>query len=216
MTSEAITVEEITIPARGARVVTLRPGDRVTVVDVEGQQVGDLVALVEGTPEFLSVSHTRTKLGKLSIAEGDILWSNLRRPVLRVTRDTVARHDLLWAACDPQRYGQDFGVSGHANCRENLHRVLGGRVPYDAVPDPVNIFMASTVQPDGTLDVELPQSRAGDEITFDALLPCTVAVSACPQDLNACNGYNPTPLQLRVERRGGTEQGGLDDAAGTP
>jgi uncharacterized protein YcgI (DUF1989 family) len=193
-------MEEITIPACTGAAVTLQRGDRLTIVDGEGEQVADVVALVEGSREFLSVAHTRAKLEKLSIGEGDTLWSNLRRPVLRVARDTVGRHDLLWAACDPERYDQDFGVTGHANCRENLYHALNGRVPYEAVPDPVNVFMATRVLPDGSLDIERPASRAGDEITFEALVPCTVAVSACPQDLNACNGYNPTSLRLCLER----------------
>jgi uncharacterized protein YcgI (DUF1989 family) len=38
------------------------------------------------------------------------------------------------------------------------------------------------------------------------LLDAVVAVSACPQDLNACNGFHPSPLLIRV----------LDPSADTP
>ncbi len=192
---------EHVIPARGGLAVELEGGDRLTVVDLEGLQVGDLIAVVRGVPgEFLSVAHTRGKLGRLSVREPDSLWTNLRRPILQVVQDTVGCHDLLWPACDPERYQQDFGISGHDNCRENLHRAMAGALAYTAVPDPVNLFMHTEIGPAGELQIAAPLSRPGDQITLVCLLPCTVAVSACPQDQNPCNGYQPSPLLIRIDR----------------
>ncbi|GAC1445723.1 MAG: urea carboxylase-associated family protein [Chloroflexota bacterium] len=190
------------IPASRGVAVHLDGGDRLTVIDLEGQQVADMVAVLdESDAEFLSVSHTRSKLSKLSIATGDTLWTNLRRPIMTVVKDSVGKHDLLWAACDPERYSQDFGVAPHSNCRQNLHEALEGRIPYESIPDPVNIFMATTISGNGVLEIEEPVSRAGDAITFEAILACTVAVSACPQDMNACNAFKPTSIGLRVDRK---------------
>jgi uncharacterized protein YcgI (DUF1989 family) len=46
--------------------------------------------------------------------------------------------------------------------------------------------------------VRAPLSKAGDYIEFHAEMDCLVAMTACPQDQNACNGYRITPLQVDV------------------
>jgi uncharacterized protein YcgI (DUF1989 family) len=40
--------------------------------------------------------------------------------------DTPGVHDMLIAACDPERY-EGLGVSGHASCADNLLRALPPR-----------------------------------------------------------------------------------------
>jgi uncharacterized protein YcgI (DUF1989 family) len=55
------------------------------------------------------------------------------------------------------------------------------------IPDPFNIFPQSTpISASATL---APLSRAGDHIELQAELDCLVALPACPQDQNACDGY---------------------------
>jgi uncharacterized protein YcgI (DUF1989 family) len=44
----------------------------------------------------------------------------------------------------------------------------------------------------------MPTGRAGDKLVLRTLMDSIVAVSACPQDLNPCNGYRPSPLMIRV------------------
>ena len=49
------------------------------------------------------------------------LYSNRRQPMFEIVEDTVGRHDMLYACCDPVRY-EMLGAPGHANCREALPR----------------------------------------------------------------------------------------------
>jgi len=97
------------VPARTGRAVHVDQGSLVRVVDVEGQQVGDLFAYVLGaagvTGEHLSASHTRTFTSRLFPAIGESFVTNRRRPILTLVEDTSpGRHDLLIAACDDARY----------------------------------------------------------------------------------------------------------------
>lgn len=196
------TIARTPVPARTGRAVQIRRGDHVRVVDVAGQQVGDLFAYVASpsgiTTEHLSASHTRTATSRLFPAIGEAFTTDRRRPILTLVEDTSpGRHDLLIAACDDARYA-GLGVPDHPSCAQNLRDALGA--PVDVVPQPVNVFMQVPVRADGTLDWLPAATAPGDSVTFRAELDCVVVVSACPQDLTVINSARPTDLAIDVLR----------------
>jgi len=180
--------------------VPLARGSLLEIVDVEGKQVADLVAFVaDDLTEWLSATHTRGSLQSLRLGVGGQLVSNRRRPLLKVVRDDVGVDDLLFAMCDKARYSQDYGLAEHANCRDNLTTAYApwGITAWQ-IPDPVNVFQNSPVDERGGITSAEPQSRAGDKLTLEVLADLIVGVSACPQDQNPCNGWNPTAILLRL------------------
>jgi uncharacterized protein len=188
------------VPAGGGRAVAVRAGQRVRVVDVEGGQVGDVFAFAADDPgEYLSASHTRTHISRLFPRVGEDFVTNRRRPILTLVADTSpGAHDMLIAACDPERY-RALGAPLHASCANNLRTALSQRGLQNAViPQPVNVFMRIPVDPSGDLSWLPAASRAGDAITFAAAMDCVVVVSACPQDLNAINGDRPTAMEIEI------------------
>lgn len=193
---------QVLIPARTATALELSEGTTLEIVDVEGKQVADLVAFSLGDPtEWLSTSHSRGSLGSLRLRVDGVLTSNRRRPLFRVVQDEVGVHDLLFAMCDEARYRLDYGVSGHPNCRENLGKALKDHhIQSWQLADPVNVFQNSPVDGEGRITSAEPLSRPGDRLVLEALADLLVGVSACPQDLNPCNGWNPTPILLRTRR----------------
>lgn len=188
------------VPAGAGRGVQIRRGDRLQVIDVDGGQVGDLFAFATAdVDEHLSASHTRTAAGSLFPQIGDKFVTNRRRPILTLAEDTSPGvHDMLIAACDPERYRM-LGVDDHNSCAANLRAALAelGLVT-NFVPQPVNLFMNIPISTDGTLSWLPAMSRPGDSITFEAEMDCVVVVSACPMDLNPINGDRPTPLAIRI------------------
>lgn len=171
------------------------------VTDVSGKQVADFVGFaLEDREEWLSTAVTRSANGNVMVGIGSTLYSNRRAPLLEVVEDTVGRHDILFAACDPQRY-EDLGVPGHANCRRALADALAAYgVGMDWVPDPVNWFMNVAIKQRGELEIREPLSEANDRVVLKALRDVVVAVSACPQDQNATNGSAPSDILVRVYR----------------
>lgn len=194
--------QEVLVPARSARSLVVPQGALFEIVDVEGQQVADLVAFrSDDRNEWLSTSHTRGSLQSLKLRVGGSLVSNFRRPLLRIVGDDVGTHDLLFAMCDEARYRVDYGISDHANCRNNLTAALAPwSVESWRIPDPVNVFQNSPVDSEGGISSAAPRSRAGDRLVLEALDDLVVGVSACPQDQNPCNGWNPTAILLRLRR----------------
>lgn len=191
------------VPAGQGRAVWVGAGDTVQVTDVDGGQVGDVFAFAAAdVSEYLSASHTRTSTGRLFPRLGEHFVTNRRRPILTLVGDTSPGvHDMLIAACDPERY-RKLGAGEHASCAVNLRLALADLGLSSAmIPQPVNVFMNIPVHADGELSWLPAVSRPGDAITFAAAMDCVVVVSACPMDLNAINGERPTSLALTTQQQ---------------
>ncbi|HET7094645.1 MAG TPA: urea carboxylase-associated family protein, partial [Thermomicrobiales bacterium] len=155
--------------------------------------------------EFLSTAVTRAATASLIPQQGMTLYSNRRRPMFEIVDDTVGRHDMLWAACDPVRYDL-LGAADHANCRTALSSALQPfGATFDHLPDPINWFMYVTIKQRGELEIREPLAERNDFVVLKALMDVVVAVSACPQDLVPTNGGKPTDIMLRVYTVEGVE-----------
>jgi uncharacterized protein len=192
-------VTTIEVPAREGRGVRVGAGQRFRVVDVEGGQVADTFAFcADDVTEFHSAEHTRVHVSRLFPRPGEHFVTNRRRPILYLEEDgTPGVHDMLCAACDPERY-QGLGVEGwHASCRENLERAMAAlgheRIEIPQPNQPVHEHPCRA-----GLGWEPAPTKAGDSVTLRAERDCLVVVSACPQDIVPINEKNPTPIAIEL------------------
>ena len=132
---------------------------------------------------------------------GEEFVTNMRRPILLLEEDaTPGIHDMLCAACDPARY-QGLGVEGwHASCQENLQTALrdSGFEPPRFAPQPINLFMNTPAQADGTIAWLPAPTKAGDYVQLRAELDLVLVVSACPQDIVRINDGTPTGVAIEL------------------
>ena len=180
----------------------VKTGEIVQISTLEGKQVADFVAVSLSNPnEVSSTAHTRAQNNSIMLQNGMAIYSNLRNKMLEVVEDTVGRHDILFAACDPKRYSVAFGIEGHANCREAL---AGAMTPFgltfETVPDPVNWFMNVAILQRGELELRESLAEKNDFVLLAATMDCAIGVSACPQDQNDINGGKPTDILVRIFR----------------
>ena len=150
--------------------------------------------------EFMSMEHTRATLTKLIPRPGDGLYTNRRRRILTMIEDTSrGDHDTLIAACDSERYILLGVKEYHDNCTDNLFAAMQalGLTPPEC-PSPLNLFMNIPWTAEGKLSFDPPTTRPGDSVTLRAELDCIVALSACPQVNNPCNGFRPTPIEVEI------------------
>src|SRR6266849_4939932 len=119
--------------------------------------------------------------------------------MFEIVHDDVGRNDIITSMCDDRRYRLDYAAEGHRSCRTNFAEALEpwGIAEWQ-IPDPFNFFQNAPIHPDRTFGNEIPTGRPGDKLVLRTLLDAIVAVSACPQDLNPCNGFHPSPLLVRV------------------
>jgi len=182
------------------RSIDVARGQYVGVRDIEGGQCGDFWAIdAADLDHFLSPSHTWVHLGRIQPRVGDELVTNRREPILTIIADDVGWHDMLVPACDRHRYEKYYGVTGHRNCCDNFIEAMRGQGwGKRPVPQPFNLFMNTFVEPDGTMHIKDPISKAGDIVLMKALTAVIVVVSACPMDLNPVGGSGITDLEIMV------------------
>jgi len=120
--------------------------------------------------------------------------------MVEVYRDTVGRHDTFGTACTSKFY-DDLGYFGHPNCSDNFNYVLDKftlrkRLGWNAI----NLFYNTAIDANNALIFDEPWSRPGDYVMFKALKNLVCVSSACPDDVDAANGWNPTDIFVRVYR----------------
>ena len=189
---------EYIIPACSGMKIDVKQGQSITVIDIEGGQVVDFFAEVNGNVnEFLSTGVTIDCNESLKLNVGDIIYTNLYRPMIKVLTDDVGEHDLLHPCCRPEMY--DFFYHNgeeHPNCFDNINRVLDEQ---RAVIVPVNLFMHTKISTNGSISVEEPVSKAGDKIVLKALMDITLGVAACSVSESKCNRGTCSPVKIIVD-----------------
>lgn len=180
--------------------VLLAAGDQLAVTDVEGAQAVDFLAYAaEDTAERYHMPNTLKAAGTIHLTTGHTLYSDLAKPLLTITEDSFGGHDTLGGACSAVSNALLYGVENRPGCRESFLAALAphGLDRRDIVPN-VNLFMRVPVTPDGTAGIAPGASRPGERIVLRADRAVLVALSVCPQTLNPCNGFNPTPARVAV------------------
>ncbi|MFQ3357168.1 MAG: hypothetical protein ACI85H_001141 [Paracoccaceae bacterium] len=179
------------IPPRTGRAVRLSTGEAIQIVNTHGTQVVDTWCFnINDMKEFMSMEHNRVVTQSLFPKEGDMLYSNRRRPILHLETDTSpGRHDTLLAACDVYRYMMLGCKSYHDNCTDNLHGALSqNSLRSDVCPSPLNLWMNIPISVSGHTEWGMPLCKPGDFVVLRAQLDCVVVMSTCPQDIVPING----------------------------
>jgi uncharacterized protein len=192
------------IPPRSGTAFRLRRGQLLTVIDPEGEQVSDLVAFsAEDVAEHISSGRSIDYASRLFLTTGDILYSNRSRPMLRIERDDVGRHDFTLTPCSRDTFRIIYGEERpHRGCQGNLEEAL---VPFgidgDRIPIAFNVFMHVAVDgKTGEIKVLPPKSRAGDSASFRAEMDLVIGLTAC--SAGQSNNFRYKPIAYRIEGGG--------------
>jgi len=177
-------------------------GQRLRLTDVEGQQVADLISFNRDDPrEQLSMLASRAVQLSWRLTAPHKLYSNLSREMWQIEEDTVGENYCGGGYCSEHLNRARYGLANTANCQDNLTAAVErygldrGSFSTDAC---FNVFMTVAYEPDGRWEIRDPKGKAGDHMVLRALMPQIVAISNCPQLLNACNGDRLTPLQVEI------------------
>ena len=169
-------------------------GQRLRVIDPQGEQVSDLVAFAEeDRREWLSSGRSLDYANTIYLTTDHILYSNRSRPMFTILADDVGRHDFLLTPCSIETFRIIYNHQGdHPSCFANLARNLApfGIVP-DAIPTTFNIFMNVDVLPTGVLKIGPPRSKPGESILFRAEIDLIVGLTACSAEMSNNDSFKP-------------------------
>jgi urea carboxylase-associated protein 1 len=196
------TVFRQVIEAGGRWSRRLETGERLRIIDLEGQQAVDFLCYAAALPmDRINIPNT-VKLNKsLYITEGCTIYSDLARPLLKVVSDSCGMHDTLAGCCSNEIDLLRYGAVKTRSCRSNFIAELAtwSMSPSEIVPN-INFFMRVTVGPQGEVLIAPGISKAGDHVELQAQMPVIAMLSNCPQELNPASGFKPTPIEVIVYR----------------
>jgi len=183
----------------------VKKGEFIQVIDVAGRQCSDFQAfhladLNRGLERGLDATTTRTLVGASYPGPGlfSKFFDENMRPLVEVIRDTVGRHDTFALACTAKYY-EDMGYPGHPNCSDNFN---GALAPYGIAArkgwPAINFFYNTGIANNNALFLNESWSRPGDYVLLSALTDLVCVSSACPDDVDAANAWNPTEIHIRV------------------
>ncbi|MEO0946369.1 MAG: DUF1989 domain-containing protein, partial [Pseudomonadota bacterium] len=199
-------VDEWRVSRGTAKAYEVKKGQFIQVIDVEGQQCSDFMAmradaLDAGLERHIDSTVSRTMARSAYPLPGlhDKFFDQDIKPLLSVRQDTVGRHDTFALACTARGY-EERGFPGHVNCSDNISDVFE---PYGikrrrAWPA-INFFFNTWINhADHAIASDEAWSRPGDYVAMQALSDLVCVSTACPDDVDPINGWNPTDVHVRI------------------
>ena len=179
----------------------VRKGQVLTIRDTYGQQAVDFLCYdADNTSDRYSATNTVKVQGNVYVGNGTVLYADSGKPLLSVIEDTVGRHDTIYGCCsnpnNKLRYGVETTESCFTNFTQELHK--HGMDITSIVPN-VNWFMSVPVLDDGSAGVAEATLKPGSFVKLQAECNVLAVLSNCPQIHNPCNGFNPTPIEVRID-----------------
>jgi uncharacterized protein YcgI (DUF1989 family) len=189
-----------TIPPRSGVSFVLNKGERLKIIDIEGEQVSDFICYnLNDKAEYLSSGRTIDYAETIFLTKGHPFYSNRSNIMFDIIEDTVGRHDFLLTPCSAETFKIIYGhTQPHQGCFGNLCTALK---QYDITPDDIhisfNIFMHVTVDGEtGRVSVLPPKSKAGDFLIIEARMDLIIGLTACSAEMS--NNYSFKPIGYQV------------------
>ncbi|AVR44458.1 urea carboxylase-associated protein [Christiangramia fulva] len=177
----------------------LKEGQKLKVIDPQGQQVSDMVLFSEDDKrEKISSGKTFDFEESILLTKGNFLWSNRSNKMMKILEDTNGRNDFLLAPCSPETFKIMYKKQEyHPSCFENLYTNLKKYgIELDQIPTAFNIFMNVQFTADGKLSVEPPLSKAGDYVLFEAQMNLIVGLTACSAEDSNGGSFKPIHYEI--------------------
>ncbi len=198
--------DEFTVSRSTARAYEVKKGEFIQIIDVEGQQCSDFMAmrsdgLEKGEEWIIDSTATRSMVRRAFPGPGltDKFYDREMRPLLNIVQDTCGRHDTFAVACTARGY-EERGFPGHVNCSDNISNALSpfGVTRRSAWPA-INFFWNTWIDHHSNhILTEESHSRAGDYVVMRAMEDLLCVSTACPDDIDPINGWNPTDVHVRI------------------
>jgi uncharacterized protein YcgI (DUF1989 family) len=188
------------IPPRSGAAFLLRNGQRLKVIDPEGQQVSDFICYnYHDKEEHLSSGRTLDYAETIFLTKGHSFYSNRSNVMFKMEEDSVGRHDFLLAPCSAEMFKIIYGHSEpHHGCLGNLAMALTEfGIDPDRIPTCFNIFMHVEVNGEtGKIAVLPPRSKAGDYVVLQAKMDLIVGMTACSAGMSNNFAFKPIVYEL--------------------
>ena len=188
------------VPPGGRWSRRLETGQRLRLVDLEGQQAVDFLCYSADLPlDRINLPNTIKLNRSLYIAKGCKIYSDHAKVMFTVVEDTCGYHDTLAGCCSNEIDLLRYNVKKTKSCRSNFIADLAtwAMAPSEIVSN-INFFMRVPFAADGYVEISDGISKPGDYVELLAAMPVLAVLSNCPQEHNPAAGMKPTPIEVIV------------------
>ena len=173
------------LPQSGVAFV-LKKGQKLRVIDSEGQQVADLFCADLSDPDdSLSGGRTIDYNEDITMRPGHFLYAHSGNRLLEMLTDqSPGIHDLLVTPCSLQMFQMmNKNTDFHPSCLGNLAGALKEfGIREKQVTSTFNIFMNIKVDISGKIKVVAPTSKSKDYVEFIACRDIIIGLTACSDE----------------------------------
>lgn len=188
------------IPPRSGVSFIWKKGERLKVIDMEGEQVSDLTCFnFNDKSEYLSSGRTIDYAETIFLTKGHTFYSNRSNVMFEMIEDVVGKHDFLLTPCSAEMFRIIYGhTDPHCGCEGNLTKALSEYgITRDDIPICFNIFMNVDVDSTtGKVSVLPPRSKPGDFVILEAKMDLIVGMTACSAGMSNNFSFKPIGYSL--------------------
>jgi uncharacterized protein YcgI (DUF1989 family) len=178
----------------------MKKGQRLRVMDPEGQQVADLFCFpADDLTDALSSGRSIDYNDTIRFSTASVLYASSGRKLMTIANDTCGVHDFLVTPCSLQMFRMMSGNPHlqHPSCLQNLAGSLAGfGVDPSRIGTTLNIFMNVPVHANGRISVETPLSKRGDCVELIAETDLIVGLTACSDE--GTNAGRCKPIHFEI------------------
>ncbi len=188
------------VPPRGRWSRRLETGQRLRIVDLEGQQAVDFLCYSAELPlDRINLPNTVKLNRSLYISKGCKIYSDHAKVLFTVVEDSCGFHDTLAGCCSNEIDLVRYNVKKTQSCRANFIAELATwSMGASEIVSNINFFMRVPFEADGQVAIADGISKAGDYVELRAEMPALAMLSNCPQEHNPAAGGKPTPIEVIV------------------
>jgi len=196
------TIHDEIVPAKKPWSGVIKAGDILVITDLEGQQAVDFLCYDANDPaDRYSATNTVKVQGNVYIGLNTVLFSDGGTALMTVIEDTVGKHDTVYGCCSNPNNLLRYGVETTESCYSNFEGALAAHgIGKVAIVPNINWFMSVPILEDGSAGVANAELKPNSHVSLRAETDVLAVLSNCPQMHNPCNGYNPSPIKVTVQR----------------
>jgi len=192
---------ELVLQPVTGKAVPVHAGEVLRLVQLVGGQCVDFNGYnLHDYKEYLNCGFNRMK--GMSFGKGTIVWSGSprARPMYAIV-DHSTNFDQYYAGhrCNAIVYEMEYGFVDHPNCQDTFAETIR---EYGLTPDDVhtsyNLWMHTTLDPDGRRQYHWNRAKEGDYVDLLALFDTLSVPVICGGDLGVVNNFNLSPMLLQV------------------
>ena len=188
------------VPPGGRWSGRIEQGQRLRIVDLEGQQAVDFLCYSAELPlDRMNLPNTVKLNRSLYVGKDTKIYSDLAKVLFTVVEDTCGYHDTLAGCCSNEIDLVRYGVTKTKSCRANFIAELATwSMGAEHIVPNINFFMRVPFKEDGHVVIDQGISKPGDYVELKAEIPVLAVMSNCPQEHNPAAGGKPTPIEVIV------------------